>query len=225
MRILVVEDEAKVAADIAGALRNAGYLPDLVDNGEDAWFQGETEDYAAILLDLGLPQMDGLSVLKKWRAADITTPVVILTARGSWAERVDGIDAGADDYLPKPFQMEEMLARLRAVLRRSAGQASSTVRHGSVLFDPRLMRVSVDGVPIQISPLEYRAVACLFHHRGRVVPQLELSEHIYGADADRNNNALEALIKRLRRKIGADLIETRRGHGYLIPDKSPDDAE
>jgi len=225
MRILVVEDEARVAADIASALTNAGYLPDIVDNGEDAWFQGETEDYAAILLDLGLPQMDGLTVLKKWRAANITTPVVILTARGSWAERVDGIDAGADDYLPKPFQMEEMLARLRAVLRRTAGHASSATQIGSVVFDSRQMRLSVDGIPVQISPLEYRAVACLFHHRGRVVPQFELAEHIYGADADRNTNDLEALIRRLRRKIGVDLIETRRGHWYVIPDQTPDAPE
>jgi len=225
MRILVVEDEVKVAADIARALTSAGYLPEIVDNGEDAWFQGETEDYSAILLDLGLPQLDGLSVLKKWRAADITTPVVILTARGSWAERVDGIDAGADDYLPKPFQMEEMLARLRAVLRRTAGHASSQVQIGPVVFDPRQMRLTVDGVPVQISPLEYRAIACLFHHRGRVVPQFELAEHIYGMDADRNNNALEALIKRLRRKIGVDLIETRRGHGYAITDPDADGAQ
>ncbi len=218
MRILVVEDEEKVAASVAKALTAAGYLPEISDDGENAWFLGETEDYSAIILDLGLPQLDGLSILKRWRGAGVETPVLILTARGSWAERVDGIDAGADDYLPKPFQMEELLSRLRAVLRRSAGRASSNVEFGTVQFDPRQMRLSIDGETVQLSPLEYRAVAYLIHHRGRIVPQHELTDHIYGIDAHRDNNTLEVLIGRLRRKTGAGLIETRRGYGYTIAD-------
>ncbi len=216
MRILVVEDEQKVAADIARALNNSGYLPDIVDDGEEAWFRGDTEDYSAVILDLGLPKLDGISILKRWRSAGVTTPVLILTARGSWSERVEGIDAGADDYLPKPFQIEELLARLRAVLRRTVGHASSLIEVREVLFDPRNMRVSVKGVPLQLSPLEYRAIAYLLHHRGRVIGQHELVEHVYGGDCDRESNTLEVLIGRLRRKIGVDLIKTRRGYGYVV---------
>ena len=219
MRILVVEDEPKVAADIARALEANGYVPDISEDGEDAWFRGETEGYSAVILDLGLPKLDGISVLKRWRAAGVATPVLILTARGSWAERVEGIDAGADDYLPKPFQVEELLARLRAILRRAVGQASSLVEIGDARFDARKMQVSVNGVPVAFSPLEYRAIAYLIHHRGRVVPQHELADHIYGGD-DRDNNTLEALIGRVRRKLGIPLITTRRGQGYLIDDDS-----
>ena len=149
-------------------------------DGEEAWFRGDTEDYGAVILDLGLPGMDGLAVLKRWRPNGRTTPVLILTARGSWAERVDGIDAGADDYLPKPFRMEELLARLRSIVRRSAGHASSVVTVGDVDLDERQMKVSVRGVPIALSPLEYRLVAYLIRHRGRVVSQHELDENIYG---------------------------------------------
>lgn len=216
MRILVVEDEEKVAASVAKALTDAGYLAEITADGEQAWFLGDTEDFSAIILDLGLPQLDGLSILKRWRAAGIETPVLILTARGSWAERVDGIDSGADDYLPKPFQMEELLSRLRAVLRRSAGRASSAIAFGNVLFDPRQMRLTIDGAPIALTPLEYRAVAYLMHHRSRVVPQHELTDHVYGANSDRDTNTLEVLIGRLRRKTGSGLIETRRGYGYII---------
>lgn len=222
MRILVVEDEPKVAADIARALTASGYLPDISVDGEDAWFRGETEDYSAIILDLGLPKLDGISVLKRWRSAGVATPVLILTARGSWSERVEGIDAGADDYLPKPFQIAELLARLRAVLRRTAGHASSSTEVGAVSFDPRNMQVSVNGVPVALSPLEYRAVAYLIHHRGRVVPQHELADHVYGGD-DRDNNTLEVLIGRVRRKIGVPLITTRRGYGYVV-DSGADDG-
>lgn len=225
MRILVVEDEDKVAQDIARALSAAGYIPERVADGETAWFQGDTEDYSAIILDLGLPKLDGLSVLKRWRSGGVTTPVVILTARGSWGERVEGIDAGADDYVPKPFQIEELLARLRAVLRRSAGHATSLITIGSVTFDARQMRLNIDGTPANLSPLEYRAVAYLIHNRGRVVPQHELAEHIYGLDCDRENNTLEVLIGRLRRKIGVSLIETRRGYGYIIESQHPDRAD
>lgn len=218
MRVLLVEDDRRIAADVERALAAAGYVVDRESKGEEAWFRGDTEDYAAIILDLGLPGMDGLAVLKRWRASGRTTPVLILTARGSWSERVDGIDAGADDYLPKPFQMEELLARLRSVLRRSAGRASSVVTIGEVSLDERQMKVSVRGVPINLSALEYRVIAYLIHHRGRVVSQLELGENIHGTDDAHDSNAIEVLVGRLRRKLGVDLIETRRGFGYLIPE-------
>lgn len=215
MRILIVEDEPKLAADLARALEAAGYAPTVAEDGEAAWFLGDTEDFSAVILDLGLPRLDGLSVLRRWRAAGRSLPVLILTARGGWSERVEGIDAGADDYLPKPFQMEELLARLRAILRRSAGRAESVIRIGAAVIDPRQMRVTIAGAPAALSPLEYRAVAYLAHHRGRVVPPTELAEHVYGAD-EKSDNSLEALISRTRRKLGAPLIETRRGYGYLI---------
>lgn len=216
MRILLVEDDRKIAADLAAALSASGYLVETVRNGEEAWFRGDTEEYGAIVLDLGLPGMDGLAVLKRWRAGGRTTPVLVLTARGSWAERVDGIDAGADDYLPKPFRMEELLARLRSIIRRSAGHASSLMTVGDVILDERQMRVSVHGVPVTLSPLEYRLAAYLLTHRGRVVSQHELSEAIYGQDDAHDSNAIEVLIGRLRRKLGAHVIETRRGFGYLV---------
>ncbi len=218
MRVLLVEDDRRIAADVERALAAAGYVVDRESKGEEAWFRGDTEDYAAVILDLGLPGMDGLAVLKRWRASGRTTPVLILTARGSWSERVDGIDAGADDYLPKPFQMEELLARLRSVLRRSAGRASSVVTIGDVSLDERQMKVSVRGVPINLSALEYRVMAYLIHQRGRVVSQLELGENIHGTDDAHDSNAIEVLVGRLRRKLGIDLIETRRGFGYLIPE-------
>jgi DNA-binding response OmpR family regulator len=218
MRVLVVEDERRIAADVSHALRAAGYVVDTVRDGEEAWFRGDTEDYGAIILDLGLPGMDGLSVLKRWRANGRRTPVLVLTARGSWAERVDGIDAGADDYLPKPFRMEELLARLRSIVRRSAGHASSVVNVGDVSIDERQMKVCVRSVPVALSPLEYRAAAYLLLHRGRVVSQHELSENVYGHDDAHDSNALEVLIGRVRKKLGADLIETRRGFGYLVPE-------
>lgn len=216
MRILVVEDEARIAADIAAALDGAGFLAEIVDNGEAAWFRGDTEDYAAAILDLGLPGMDGLSVLKRWRAAGRALPVVILTARGNWSERVEGIDAGADDYLPKPFRMEELLARLRAVLRRAGGNAAPVITAGALSLDTKAMKVTVDGRARALTPLEYRALHYLLHHRGRVVSQFELAEHLYGQEDAHGSNALEVLIGRLRRKLAIPLIETRRGQGYII---------
>lgn len=221
MRVLLVEDDPRIAADIARALTASGYMVETVSDGEEAWFRGDTEDYGAIILDLGLPGMDGLSVLKRWRASDRGIPVLILTARGSWAERVDGIDAGADDYLPKPFRIEELLARLRSIVRRSAGHASSLVTVGEVMLDERQMKVTVSGIPIALSPLEYRLVAFLLLHRGRVVSQHELDENVYGHGEQRDSNALEVLIGRVRKKLGADLIETRRGFGYIVPDTDP----
>lgn len=216
-RILLVEDDAAILRDIRTVLEANGYLVETTADGEEAWFKGDTEDYAAVVLDLGLPRLDGLAVLKRWRQNGRTMPVIVLTARGTWPERVEGIDAGADDYLGKPFQMEELLARLRSVLRRHAGQATSLIECGSVTLDERQMRVSVKGAPLALSALEYRLVSFLIRNRGRVVPQHELMEHVYAHDTEPDSNALEVLIGRVRRKLGVDLIETRRGFGYIVP--------
>lgn len=216
MRVLVVEDEPKLAQDVCRVLENAGFVPEVADDGEDAWFLGSTEDYAAIVLDLGLPSIDGITVLQRWREADVSVPVLILTARASWRERVSGIDAGADDYLAKPFQMEELVARLHALVRRAAGKTTSVIEVGRVALDARQMRVTVDGARVNLSSLEYRALAYLLYNAGRVVAAHELNEHVYGIGAERGNNTLEVLIGRLRRKLGAKLIETRRGYGYVV---------
>lgn len=221
MRVLLVEDDRRIAADVEAALKANGYVVETACDGEEAWFLGDTEDYGAAILDLGLPGMDGLAVLKRWRGNARSMPVLILTARGSWAERVDGIDAGADDYLPKPFRMEELLARLRSITRRSAGHASSVVVAGDIELDERQMKVTVRGVPIALSPLEYRLVAYLLRHRGRVVSQHELDENVYGHGEDHDSNAIEVLVGRVRKKLGPSLIETRRGFGYLVPEASP----
>lgn len=217
MRILIVEDEDRIAADLAEAVNSSGYVAEMSSDGEDAWFRGGTENYGAIVLDLGLPKIDGLTILKRWRQEGVTTPVLVLTARGSWTDRVDGIDAGADDYLPKPFRMEELLARIRALLRRSAGRAEPSVSVGRVMLDPRTRQVSVGGIPIALTPLEFRLLNYLFHHRGRVVSQSELSDNLYSHDSERDSNAIEALVGRLRRKLKDDVIETRRGFGYIVP--------
>ncbi|WP_159593829.1 response regulator transcription factor [Chelativorans xinjiangense] len=216
MRILVVEDDPRIAADIVATLGAAGYVVETVGDGEEAWFRGDTEDYDLIVLDLGLPKMDGLSVLKRWRAAGRMTLVLVLTARGAWAERVEGIDAGADDYLPKPFRMEELLARVRALIRRSAGLGTSVIEAGPLSLDARQMRVTRNGVPVTLSPLEYRLLAYLMHHKGRVVSPPELLEHLYGDDDAHEANALEAVMARLRKKLGQDSIATRRGFGYAV---------
>ncbi|MDR3517880.1 MAG: response regulator transcription factor [Azospirillaceae bacterium] len=216
MRILVVEDDDRIGRDLATALAAAGYAVEREADGENAWFRGDTEDFDAVVLDLGLPAMDGLAILKRWRQAGRRFPILIVTARGSWVERVEGIDAGADDYLPKPFRMEELVARLRALIRRSAGQASAILVNGPVCLDTRQMTVSVDGVPASLSPQEYRLLSYLMHHAGRVVSQLELTEHLYTQDFERESNAIEVLVGRVRRKLGIDLIETRRGFGYTI---------
>lgn len=216
MRLLLVEDDPRISRDVASALAAAGYVVDTEHDGEAAWFRGDTEDYAAIVLDLGLPLLDGLSILKRWRAAGRTTPVLVLTARGSWVERVEGIDAGADDYLPKPFAMEELLARLRAVLRRHAGHAGPAITAGGLLLDPRQMRIIRAGTALALSPQEYRLVSYLMYNAGRVVPQQELAEHLQAEHFDRESNAVEVLVGRVRRKLGAEVIETRRGFGYVI---------
>ncbi|MFD2111569.1 response regulator transcription factor [Thiorhodococcus fuscus] len=216
MRVLLVEDDDRVGDAVEAVLEAGGFVVDRSRDGEDAWFKGDTEHYSAVILDLGLPGMDGLSVLRRWRAAGQRMPVLILTARGDWGERVEGIDAGADDYLPKPFRMEELQARLRALIRRSAGQASALIEIGKTILDTRRMSVSVDGVPIHLSPQEYRLVSYLMQHAGRVVSQLELTEQLYAQDFERDSNAVEVLVGRVRRKLGTDLIQTRRGFGYLV---------
>ena len=216
MRILVVEDEARIAADIAEAINSSGFIAEISADGEEAWFRGGTENYAAIVLDLGLPKLDGITVLKRWRQEGVATPVLVLTARGAWSDRVDGIDAGADDYLPKPFRMEELLARLRALVRRASGRAQPSIAVANVMLDPRTRQVSVNGIPVNLTPLEFRLVNYLFHHRGRVVSQTELSENLYSHDSERDSNAIEALVGRLRKKLKADVIETRRGFGYIV---------
>jgi two-component system OmpR family response regulator len=218
MRILVVEDEPAIAASISSALAASGYQTRIATDGEEAWFLGDTEDFDLVVLDLGLPKMDGLAVLKRWRAAGRQMPVLILTARGAWPERVEGIDAGADDYLAKPFQVEELMARVRALIRRAAGHASPILAAGPVSVDTRQMRVMIDGANVSVSPLEYRLVAYLLHHKGRVVSPGELIEHLYGDDDARDANALEAVVTRLRKKLGADVVQTRRGFGYVIAD-------
>ena len=216
MRILVVEDEPTLAAQLAEGVREAGYAVDVAHNGLDAHFMGDTEPFDAVVLDLGLPQMDGITVLKKWRAAGRTMPVLILTARDNWHEKVAGIDAGADDYLTKPFHMEELLARLRALIRRAGGHASAELVCGPVTLDTRNNRVTVEGRALTLTSHEYRVLAYLMHHAGEVVSRTDLVEHIYAQDFDRDSNTVEVFIGRLRRKLPPGLIETVRGMGYRL---------
>lgn len=221
MRILIVEDETALARQLSGALDEAGYAVDTAADGERADFLVDTERYDAIVLDLGLPKIDGLTLLKRWRAKELAIPVLVLTARGSWHEKVQGIDGGADDYVSKPFQMEELLARLRALIRRAAGHAQPELRCGPVVLDPRLARVTLDGSPVKLTSHEFRVLSYLMHHRGRVVSQGELTEHIYSQGFDRDSNTVEVFIARLRRKLGSSIIETVRGLGYRIGEAAP----
>jgi DNA-binding response OmpR family regulator len=216
MRALAVEDDARISADLAAALEGAGFRVETCADGEEAWFLGDTEEYDLVVLDLGLPGMDGLSVLKRWRAGGREMPVLVLTARGAWTERVEGIEAGADDYLPKPFRMEELVARARALVRRAAGRGAAVIEAGALTLDTNRMTVAVRGVPVSVTALEYRLLAHLALHRDRVVPPSELIEHLYGDDDAREANALEAVIARLRRKLGAGVVGTRRGFGYFL---------
>jgi two-component system OmpR family response regulator len=216
MRILVVEDESALRDQLTSALGAAGYAVDVAADGEQADFLAKTERYDAMVLDLGLPKIDGLTLVKRWRDGGVTAPILVLTARGAWHEKVQGIDSGADDYVGKPFRIEEVLARLRALIRRSAGQVAGELRCGAVTLDPRTARVTLQGTPVRLTSHEYRVLAYLMHHRGRVVPQAELVEHIYAQDMDRDSNTVEVFIARLRRKLGASMIETIRGLGYRM---------
>ncbi|HAF54266.1 MAG TPA: DNA-binding response regulator [Thauera sp.] len=216
MRILVVEDEPTLAAQLAATLQAAGYAVDTAANGRDAGYLGEVETFDAVVLDLGLPMVDGLTVLKRWRALGRTMPVLILTARGDWHEKVAGIDAGADDYLTKPFHMEELLARIRALIRRAAGQASAEIACGPLVLDTRSGRVSADGQVLSLTSHEFRVLAYLLHHAGEVVSRTELTEHIYAQDYDRDSNTIEVFVARLRKKLPPGLIETVRGLGYRL---------
>jgi len=216
MRVLVVEDEAVLSRQLAGALADAGYAVDCASDGARADFLGQTEQYDAAILDLGLPRIDGLTVLHRWREAGIGVPVLVLTARGSWHEKVQGIDGGADDYMAKPFRIEEVLARLRALIRRASGQVTPDLRCGRLALDPRAAKVTVSGVLVKLTSHEFRVLSYLMHQRGRVVSQAELTEHIYAQSADRDSNTVEVFIARLRRKLGGSFIETVRGLGYRI---------
>mgnify|MGYP005843512321 CR=1 FL=1 len=216
MRVLVVEDEPGIAQDLLRSLTAAGFAAEHTADGAAAWQRGGVEPFDAAVLDLGLPHIDGLSLIRRWRSEGVAFPILVLSARSSWTTRVEAIDAGADDFLVKPFAMEELLARLRAVLRRAAGAASNSVAVGELALDLRTRRLTRGGQPVELTPLEFRLLAYLMHHAGRAVHQTELTEHLYADEADRGDNAIEALVARLRRKIGADAIRTRRGHGYVI---------
>lgn len=215
MRLLVVEDDKDLNRQIVTALANAGYAVDKAFDGEEGLYLGETEPYDAVILDLGLPKVDGVAVLQAWRRSGKTMPVLILTARDRWSDKVGGFDAGADDYVVKPFHIEELLARVRALLRRAAGHATSELVCGPVRLDTRASRVVVDGNPVKLTSHEYRLLAYLMHHQGRVVSRTELVEHLYDQDFDRDSNTIEVFVGRLRKKLGVEVIETVRGLGYI----------
>ncbi len=222
MRLLVVEDDPDLRRQLTAALEDAGYAVDAAKDGEEGHFLGDTEPYDAVVLDLGLPIIDGVSVLEKWRRAGRKMPVLILTARDRWSDKVAGFDAGADDYVAKPFHMEEVLARIRALLRRAAGHASSEISVGPVMLDTKSARVSVDGMPVKLTSLEFRLLSYLMHHKGKVVSRSELVEHLYDQDFDRDSNTVEVFVGRLRKKLGVDVLHTIRGMGYTVSE--PDDA-
>jgi two-component system OmpR family response regulator len=216
MRILVVEDDANLNRQIKDALTEGGYAVDVAVDGEEGHFLGDTEPYDAVVLDIGLPQMDGLSVLEEWRRAGKSMPVLLLTARDRWSDKVQGIDAGADDYLAKPFHMEELLARLRALVRRAAGHASNEITAGPVRLDVKAGKVTVDGQSIKLTSHELRLLSYLMHHKGKVVSRTELTEHLYDQDFDRDSNTIEVFVGRLRKKLPEEVIQTVRGLGYQI---------
>jgi two-component system OmpR family response regulator len=216
MRLLLVEDEPTLRGQVAGLLRGAGYVVDTADNGIDAQHLGQTESYDAVVLDLGLPRVDGLTVLQRWRDAGVGVPVLVLTARDSWSDKVAGIDAGADDYLAKPFHAEELMARLRGLIRRAGGLASPVLHCGPVQLDTRSGKVSENGSPVPLTAQEYRLLACLMHRPGQVVSRTELAGHLYALDDDRDSNTIEVFVARLRRKLSTDCIETVRGLGYRL---------
>jgi len=221
VRLLVVEDDKDINRQVVAALEEDGYVADKAYDGEEGGYLGESEPYDAIILDMGLPKADGVSVLQKWRRAGVKTPVIILTARDRWSDKVDGFDAGADDYVTKPFHMEELLARVRALLRRAAGHASSQIACGPVTLDTRSGKVFVDGAQVKLTSHEYRLLSYLMHHTGRVVSRAELTEHLYDQDFDRDSNTIEVFVGRLRKKLAVDLIQTVRGLGYLVDPNQP----
>ncbi len=226
MRVLVAEDDQQLAQQVHDALVEAAYAVDLAHDGEEAQFLGETEPYDAVVLDLGLPKIDGVTVLESWRQNGINTPVLILTARDRWHDKVAGFDSGADDYVTKPFRIEEVVARLRALIRRAAGHASAELTCGPVALETSSAKVTVDGQPIRLTAQEYKLLAYLMHHKGKVVSRTELTEHIYDQNFDRDSNTIEVFVGRLRRKIGAPVIDTVRGLGYrLIDPESPPEPE
>ncbi|MEP6784378.1 MAG: response regulator transcription factor [Sphingomonadales bacterium] len=220
MRLLIVEDEPTLGQQLKNTLENSGYAVDLATDGEDGHYLGTTEAYDAIILDLGLPEIDGLTVLDRWRKEGKTFPVLVLTARDSWSDKVAGLDAGADDYLAKPFQTEELIARLRALIRRAAGNASAEMIAGDVRLDTRSGRVTLAGEPVKLTAQEYKLLSYLLHHKGKVVSRTELIEHIYDQDFDRDSNTIEVFVTRIRKKLGADVISTIRGLGYSLDDPS-----
>jgi len=223
MRLLVVEDDPDLSEQLVDALRDAGYAVDLTGDGEEAQFLGDTEPYDAVVLDLGLPTMDGMTVLERWRESGRNMPVLILTARDRWSDKVAGFDSGADDYLAKPFRVEELLARLRAVIRRAGGHASPVIGCGPLSIDTRASKVTVDGNPVKLTGQEYRLLSYMAHNLGKVMSRTELTEHLYDQDFDLDSNTIEVFIGRLRRKLGADVIETVRGLGYRMAE--PEDGE
>ncbi len=223
MKILVIEDEPDINRQLVQAFKDANYAVDSSRDGEEGEYMGEGGSYDAIILDLGLPSKDGISVLKSWRAQGVMTPVLILTARGVWSEKVEGIDAGADDYVAKPYQIEEVLARVRALIRRAAGQVSSEIKCGSLRLDTKSTRVTVEGNPVKLTSLEYRLLSYLLHHMGRVISRSELVEHLYEQDFDRDSNTIEVFVGRLRKKLGVDFIKTVRGLGYCV--EAPEQAQ
>jgi two-component system, OmpR family, response regulator len=216
MRLLVVEDDHDLNRQMVRALEDAGYAVDRAFDGEEGHFLGETEPYDAVVLDVGLPKIDGITSLERWRSAGRIMPVLILTARDRWSDKVRGFDSGADDYVAKPFHMEEVLARLRALIRRTTGHATNELVCGPVRLDARAGRVVVDGNPVKLTSHEYRLLAYLMHHSGRVVSRTELVEHLYDQDFDRDSNTIEVFVGRLRRKLGVDVIQTVRGMGYIL---------
>ncbi len=216
MRLLVVEDDRDLNRQVVAALEAAGYAVDRAFDGEEGWFLGDTEPYDAVVLDIGLPKRDGVSVLEAWRKSGRAMPVLILTARDRWSDKVQGFDAGADDYVAKPFHMEEVLARLRALLRRAAGHASSELVAGPVRLDARAGRVSVNGAVVKLTSHEYRLLSYLMHHSGRIVSRSEIVDHLYDQDFDRDSNTIEVFVGRLRKKLGVDIIQTARGLGYIV---------
>ncbi len=218
MRVLIVEDEVALGGSLTGALGTAGYVVDRATDGVRAEFLGRTESYDAVVLDLGLPEVDGLTVLDRWRREGRKMPVLVLTARDSWSDKVAGLDAGADDYLAKPFQTEELIARLRALIRRASGNASSELNAGDIRLDTRSGKVTKDGEPVKLTAQEYKLLSYLMHHKGKVVSRTELIEHIYDQDFDRDSNTIEVFVTRIRKKLGADVITTIRGLGYTLED-------